>query len=178
MSHGAVTRHGPLDKNIGLEFTICFSCVLTMKMSFGRENTRISLPSHSDVGTLLKAKDSSFLSFFSGFQPPNIAVHRAVVYVGIVILAVKTEKKATCWRERRKQDFNSCPASVLLRSTTAVYEVAFQGRIDSRERHGHDRQCSSKRVHGMKARLYIDSNFDKHIFTYLLNRLPELMYFI
>ena len=73
-------------------------------------------------------------------------------------------------RERRKQDFNSCPASVLLRST-ALYEVAFQGRIDSRERHG---QCSSKRVHDMKARLYIDSNFDEHIFTYLLNRLTNL----
>ena len=26
----------------------------------------------------------------------------------------------------------------------------------------------------MKARLYIDSNFDEHIFTYLLNRLIEL----
>lgn len=38
MSHGAVTRHGPLDKNIGLEFTICFSCVLTTKMSFARQN--------------------------------------------------------------------------------------------------------------------------------------------
>ena len=149
MSHGAVTRHGPLDNDKGLEFTICFSCVLTMKMSFARQNPMVSLPSHSDVGTLLKAKDSSFLSFFSGFQPPNIAVHCAVVYVGIVILAVKTEKKATCWRERRKQDFNSCPASVLLRST-ALYEVAFQGRIDSRERHG---QCRSKRVHGMKARV-------------------------
>jgi len=56
----------------------------------------VSLPSHSDVGTLLKAKDSSFLSFFSGFQPPKIAVHCTVVYVGIVILVVKTEKKATC----------------------------------------------------------------------------------
>ena len=62
----------------------------------------VSLPYHSDVGTLLKAKDSSFLSFFSGFQPPNIAVHCAVVYVGIVILVVKTEKKATCWREREE----------------------------------------------------------------------------
>ena len=81
----------------------------------------VSPPSHSDVGTLLKAKDSSFLSFFSGFQPPNIAMHCAVVYVGIVILAVKTEKKATCWRERRKQDFNSCPASVLLRSTILLH---------------------------------------------------------
>ena len=67
------------------------------------ENPMVSLPYHSDVGTLLKAKDSSFLSFFSGFQPPNIAVHCAVVYVGIVILVVKTEKKATCWREREKK---------------------------------------------------------------------------
>ena len=129
MSHGAVTRHGPLDNDKGLEFTICFSCVLTMKMSFAKQNPRVSLPSHSDVGTLLKAKDSSFLSFFSGFQPPNIAVHCAVVYVGIVILAVKTEKKATCWRERRKQDFNSCPASVLLRSTAHCTKLPSRGAL-------------------------------------------------
>jgi len=91
MSHGAVTGHGPLDNNKGLEFTFCFSCVLTMKMSFSRQNPIVSLPSHSDVGTLLKAKDSSFLSFFSGFQPPNIAVHCAVVDVGIVILAEESD---------------------------------------------------------------------------------------
>ena len=93
--------------------------------------SNVSLPSHSDVGTLLKAKDSSFLSFSSGFQPPNIAVHRTVVYVGIVILAVKTEKKATCWRERRKQDFNSCPASVLLRSTKLPSRGALTAASDT-----------------------------------------------
>ena len=91
----------------------------------------VSLPSHSDVGTLLKAKDSSFLSFFSGFQPPKIAVHCTVVYVGIVILVVKTEKKATCWRERRKQDFNSCPASVLLRSTKLPSRSALTAASDT-----------------------------------------------
>ena len=136
MSHGAVTRHGPLDKNIGLEFTICFSCVLTMKMSFGRENTRVSLPSHSDVGTLLKAKDSSFLSFFSGFQPPNIAVHRTVVYVGIVILAVKTEKKATSWREREENKILTaaqpvCCCVVLLQCTKLPSRGALTAASDT-----------------------------------------------
>ena len=97
------------------------------------ENPMVSLPYHSDVGTLLKAKDSSFLPFF-------LLWLSASKYCSALCSGLRwyrdprskdREESDLLERERRKQDFNSCPASVLLRSTKLPYRGALTAASDT-----------------------------------------------